>query len=123
MADYDERAIQGQGPSLGFPKLDEHFNGQSGLTFLVGGPKNYKSWFCINAVHSNINLGGFPYLYPLELPATDTNWRLKCMTANVPYWKYLRSSLDIGRPEEVGGSCRRPSIDLASTGLKAATPW
>lgn len=112
MADYDERAIQGRGPSLGFPKLDEHFNGQSGLTFLVGGPKNYKSWFTINAVHSNVNEGGFPYLYSLELPATDTNWRLKCMAANIPYWKYLRSALELDEREQV----ERSAEELSSAG-------
>lgn len=95
MQEYDQRAIKGKGPSLGFSELDEHFHGQEGLTFLVAGPKNYKSWFTVNAVMSNIRYGGFPYLYSLELPARDTTWRLKCMVANIPYWKYLRTSLEL----------------------------
>jgi hypothetical protein len=91
--EYDKKAIKGSGPSLGFIELDDHFYGQNGITFLAAAPKTYKSWMTINALVSNINYGGFPYLYSLELPAIDTYWRLVCMRANLPYWKYLRSQL------------------------------
>lgn len=92
--EYDEKATAGQGPSLGFTELDLHFHGQRGLTFLIASPKTYKSWFSINAVLSNIMTGKMPWLYSLELQAGEALWRLYCMKADIPYWKYLKGSLD-----------------------------
>lgn len=112
LRDYDERVTQGAGPSFGFSEVDNHFHGQKGLTFLVAGPKNYKSWIAINAVDSNISYGGYPYLYPLELGASETTWRLLCLRANVPYWKFLRSSLDPDDREKL----RAASEELKSFG-------
>jgi hypothetical protein len=91
---YDERVIQGKGPSLGFPELDEHFYGQQGVTVVVAAPKSYKSWVTVNAVSANIYFDEMPYLYSLELKAVETDWRLKCLRADIPYWKYLRAQLD-----------------------------
>lgn len=93
MERYDRLVQRGRGPSFGFSELDEHFYGQLGLTFLVGAPKSYKSWFTINAVVENILDGKFPFLYSLELPAEETDMRLRCMIAGVPYWKYLKRGL------------------------------
>jgi hypothetical protein len=95
MALYDKRALKGRGPSVGFKEADEHFNGQQGVTFLIAAPKTYKSWFTINAVLNNITSDDdhFPYLYSLELPANESDMRLRCMAANVPYWKYLKNCL------------------------------
>lgn len=94
MSFYDKRMLEGKGPSLGFDELDQHFFGQRGVTFLMAAPKTYKSWFTINAVNKNIVAGEFPYLYSLELPAEESDMRLRCMAANVPYWKYLHRKLD-----------------------------
>lgn len=91
---YHKRVLQGRGPSLGFRELDEYFYGQLGLTFMVGPPKGGKSWFTVQAVLQNIQDGRFPYLYSLELPAEETDMRLRCMAAKVPYWKYLQGALD-----------------------------
>jgi hypothetical protein len=91
--EYDLRATKGRGPGFGFNEVDDHFFGQQNLTFLIGAPKMYKSWFAVNAVIANINYGEFPYLYSLELPAADTSWRVKCMMANIPPWKYLKGGL------------------------------
>ncbi len=91
---YDKMVTRGQGPSLGFHEIDTHFHGQQGLSFLIAAPKTYKSWFTINAVLSNIHYGTFPYLYSLELPADQATWRLYCMAADIPYWKYLKGKLD-----------------------------
>jgi hypothetical protein len=90
---YHTRKARGRGPSLGFTELDEHFYGQLGLTFLVGAPKSGKSWFTIKAVHANIMDDKLPYLFSLELPAEETDWRLRCMAAQVPYWKYIQGKL------------------------------
>lgn len=94
MTAYDRRLLEGKGPSLGFDELDQHFFGQRGVTFLMAAPKTYKSWFTINAMAKNIETGSFPYLYSLELPAEESDMRLRCMAANVPYWKYLHRKLD-----------------------------
>lgn len=95
MALYDKRVLQGRGPSLGFRELDDHFNGMQGVTFLIAAPKTYKSWMTIKMVLNNIlsEDDHFPYLYSLELPAAESDMRLRCMAADVPYWKYLKGCL------------------------------
>lgn len=90
---YDKMVLQGRGPTFGFDELDNHFYGQRGLTFMIGPPKGYKSWFTVNSVIENIMAGNFPYLYSLELPAIETDMRLRCMIANVPFWKYLKQKM------------------------------
>lgn len=92
MAEYDKRALRGRGPSLGYPELDNHFNGICGVTFLIGPPKSGKSWVTINAIKENVINGGFPYCYSLELPAAEYAKRLEHMTADVPYWKFLMAA-------------------------------
>ena len=95
MAMYDKRALKGRGPSLGFREIDDHFNGMQGVTFLIAAPKTYKSWMTIKMALNNITTEDdhFPYLYSLELPANESDMRLRCMAANVPYWKYLKNCL------------------------------
>jgi len=95
MAMYDKKALQGRGPSLGFREIDDHFNGMQGVTFLIAAPKTYKSWMTIKMVLNNIVSEDehFPYLYSLELPANESDMRLRCMAADVPYWKYLKNCL------------------------------
>lgn len=90
---YAKAVLQGRGPTFGFDELDQQFYGQRGLTFLVGAPKGYKSWFTVNAVIENVMQGKFPYLYSLELPAEETMMRIWCMAAGIPYWKYLKQKL------------------------------
>jgi replicative DNA helicase len=58
----------------------------------------HNSWITINSVVQNISQGRRCWLYPLELPAVETYWRVMCMAANVPYWRYLKSLL---MPNEV----------------------
>jgi len=91
---YHKSVVAGRGPSLGFVELDDYFYGQRGLTFMVGAPKSFKSWFTVKAVLENVKNGGSPYLYSLELPAEETDMRLRCLAADVPYWKYLQHQLD-----------------------------
>lgn len=93
MEGYNARILKGRGPSLGFKELDEHFHGIQGVTFVLAPPKTYKSWFTTNGVLENTLQGGLPYLYTLELPAEESDWRLRCMAANVPYWKYQKGCL------------------------------
>jgi hypothetical protein len=93
MALYDKKAQQGRGPSLGYKELNDHFNGMLGVTFLIAPPKTYKSWGCTNVIKENIIDGGFPYAYSLELPADEADMRLRCMTADLPYWKYLKRAM------------------------------
>lgn len=90
---YHQNKVQGKGPSLGFTDLDNYFYGQKGLTFMVGAPKSYKSWFTVKALHENVMQAKAPYLYSLELPAEETDWRVRCLAAQVPYWKWLQQAL------------------------------
>lgn len=91
---YDEQVLRGPGPTFGFPEIDEHFNGISQLQFLIAPPKTYKSWVSVKTFYENAIEGNNPYLYSLELPAVDTEWRLSCMAAGVPYWKYLKHAIE-----------------------------
>lgn len=95
MALYDKKVLEGPGPSLGFPELDAHFNGIRGVTFLIAPPKTYKSWTAINTLMANVTKeeGGFPYLYSLELPASESDFRLRCMAADLPWWRYLKRAI------------------------------
>jgi replicative DNA helicase len=92
---YAAKVLRGPGPTLGFPELDEHFNGIQGITIGLAPPKTYKSWlYGVNCAIAGIEQGKYPYLYSLELPSEDTHWRILCAAANVPFWKYERGALD-----------------------------
>lgn len=93
LARYNEKVLKGRGPSLGYELIDNHLNGMQGVTFLIAPPKTFKSWFAVNNVLENVIQGKFPYLYSLELPAEESDFRLRCMAAGVPYWKYQKSCL------------------------------
>jgi replicative DNA helicase len=91
---YDKRVTRGRGPSFGFEEVDEVFHGQLGLTFWLGPPKSYKSWIGgVNTIVENVINEKVCVLYSLELPAEETDMRIRCMAANVPYWKYLKGAL------------------------------
>lgn len=91
---YEEKMNEGEGPSLGFKEIDEYFYGQKGLTFFVAPPKTYKSWMLVNALIENVKNGRNAWLYSLELPAEETDMRLRCMAANVPWWKYTKNQMN-----------------------------
>lgn len=93
MAKYDESLLRGQGPSFGFAEVDEHLYGQRGVTTLLAAPKLGKSWFTVNGLVENILQGKPSHLRSLELPAEETDMRVRCMVAGVPYWKYIHQSL------------------------------
>lgn len=90
---YEETMTQGPGPTLGFPELDVAYNGIRALVFLVAPPKTGKSWIGINSAYEQIMQGKRPYLDSLEMPAVETDWRLKCRAANVPFWKFIKGKL------------------------------
>lgn len=90
---YDQKVLQGPGASFGFEPLDDYFFGQRGLTFMVAPPKTYKSWFMLQAVVSNVANGKGVELDSLELPAEESDMRLRCLLADVPWWHYLRNRI------------------------------
>jgi hypothetical protein len=92
---YEANAKRGPGPTLGFPELDEHFHGIRGVTILLAPPKTYKSWFGVKDLVEGVIDGKSVHHYSLELPAEETKWRVLCMAADVPYWKYERGCLDV----------------------------
>lgn len=92
---YDDQVLKGPGPSFGFEAVDRHFHGMRGLCFGIAPPKTYKSWiYGANAVAQNTLEGRHGWLYSLELPADETDMRIRCLVADVPYWKYLRGSIN-----------------------------
>lgn len=90
---YDKKVLRGIGPSFGFPMIDDHFYGMLGLSLIIAPPKTYKSWIMIKSLAENVRNGKYPWLYSLELPAEETDMRIRCMLADIPYWRYLRNSL------------------------------
>lgn len=89
---YLDKATKGPGPSLGFKVLDGYFSGQRGITTIAAAPKSYKSWFVVKAVLENAFQGKYPWLYSLELPAEETEMRLMCMMAGIPWSHYIHNS-------------------------------
>ncbi len=89
---YLDKATRGPGASLGFPALDAYFSGQRGITTLAAAPKSYKSWITVKAVFESILQGKYPWLFSLELPAEETEMRLMCMMADLPFHKYISNS-------------------------------
>jgi hypothetical protein len=93
MQKYDEAVLRGPGPSYGFDLVDHHFGGMRGLNFGIAPPKSMKSWvYGINLVAENVMQGRHMWLYSLELPAEETDMRLRCLVSGVPFWKYLRGN-------------------------------
>ena len=92
---YEEQAAKGKGPSFCFPEIDDYLHGQRGVSILVGPPKGLKSWLMISGILTNIENGIYPWLYSLELPAEESDMRLRCMMANIPYFKYVRGELTV----------------------------
>jgi len=90
---YAQKTQKGRGPSHGFGALDDYFHGQNGISILLGPPKTWKSWLMVNGTIKNTEEGFYPWLYPLELPAKETDMRLRMMLANVPWWKYMRDCI------------------------------
>lgn len=94
---YNRQVLQGPGASYGWPELDEYFYGMRGLNAILGSPKSGKSWLGINILKENVLAGRCTWLFSLELPAHETEFRLQCLIADVPFWKYLHQSIT---PEE-----------------------
>ncbi len=92
--EYHKTVVKGMGPSFGFKELDAHFFGERGITFALGSPKSGKSWLATKAVVQNIMEGNYTELYALELPAYEAQMRVRCMVADIPWWKFIRCQLD-----------------------------
>jgi hypothetical protein len=111
---YDEHVLRGPGPSFGFKEVDDHFGGIRGVTFGLAPPKTYKSWvFGANTLVENVMVGRHTWLYSLELPADETDMRIRCLAAGIPYWRYLRGSLS----ENDRHSLKEASEYLDDTGI------
>lgn len=87
---YELKAAKGPGSSLGFPELDAHHYGQQGLTFIIAPPKTFKSWNIVEVLIANVEKGKLVRLNSLELPSEETDMRIRCRIANVPWWHYVR---------------------------------
>ncbi len=92
---YDLKVMAGPGASFVHKDLDEYFYGMLGLTFWIAPPKTYKSWQMLQGLVSNAEQGRCTWLYSLELPAEESDMRLRCLLADVPYWHYLRNDLTV----------------------------
>jgi hypothetical protein len=93
---YDIMAEAGPGASFGYKELDENYNGMRGVSFLIAYKKMYKSWMMIQSVLSNVEQGRCAWLYSLELPAEETDMRLRYLAAGIPWWRYVHGKLTIG---------------------------
>lgn len=94
LAMYDLEAARGPQGSFGFEEIDEHFYSLRGVTVWLGSPGTCKSWMGVNQTLSNVDQGRMVDLYSLEQPVEETYFRLICMAADIPHWKYLRGSIN-----------------------------
>ncbi len=92
--EYHKTVLKGMGPSFGFKELDDYLHGQRGLTFWLGSPKSGKSWLGVNALVENVMQGQYVEMHALELPAYEAQMRVRCMVANIPWWKFVKGALD-----------------------------
>jgi hypothetical protein len=90
---YEIKAARGIGPSCGHDMIDEFYYGLMGVTFWIAPPKRLKSWQMIQGVVANVEQGRHVDLYCLELPAVETDMRMRCLIANVPWWHYTRNCI------------------------------
>ena len=90
---YDQAVVKGAGPGFGFKEIDEHFHGMKGVSFVIGAPKTGKSWIGCNNVVKNVMDGAQMEIASLELPAHETDMRIRCLAANVPYWRFVKLML------------------------------
>lgn len=95
MHKYDEAVLAGSGPSFGFDEVDHHFYGVKGVSFTIAPPKTYKSWIGINSLVKNVENDLRTMHYTLELPAHESDMRIRCLAAGVPFWKFLRGQLSL----------------------------
>lgn len=93
MRRYDLKAEAGPGPSFGHEAIDREHTGIHGVTFLIAYKKMMKSWQMIQCAAMNAMNGNYPWLYSLELPAEETDMRLRCLLAGVPWWRYVRNKM------------------------------
>lgn len=108
---YNHDLLHTKKASFGYPELNSHFNRMRGMTFLIAAPKTMKSWQTVHVAKENALDGKNVWLYPLELEGDETDMRVRCMLANVPYWKYIHGTL---RPEDWD------AINVASQELEEA---
>lgn len=95
MLEYHKMVAAGPGASiLGYPEIDTYFHGQRGVTFVLGPPKGMKTWQGLHGVWQNIKDGKTVWAYALELPAYEMNMRLRCLAADIPWWKFLKGKLE-----------------------------
>jgi replicative DNA helicase len=90
---YQQKVARGPGASFGHAMLDEYFYGMLGLTFWIAPPKRYKSWMMLQALAENVEQGRAAWLYSLELPAEESDMRLRCLLADVPWWHYTKNCI------------------------------
>jgi replicative DNA helicase len=91
---YALKVEQGPGSSFGYDELDTYFYGMRGLSFWLGPRKGMKSWQMIKGTAANALAGRCVWLYSLELPAEETDMRLRHMLAGIPWWKYVHNRLN-----------------------------
>lgn len=90
---YDQKVAAGAGASFGYEEIDRHHGGIRGMAVLLGYKKSTKSWQMLEAAISNIERGLYPWLYSLELPADETDMRMRHLLADIPWWKYVHNCL------------------------------
>lgn len=100
---YNKDLLKGPGPGFGFEEINNHFHGMRGVTFVIGAPKTGKSWIGCNTVFDDVIAGYNMEIASLELPAAETDMRIRCLGAGVPYWRYVKGKLtpqDLDKLEE-----------------------
>lgn len=104
-ADYQERCQRGmfKGLTFGFEEIDEVLGGMrpETLTYVIGRPKRYKSWFLLKAALENFLKGKNVTVWSLELDRFQMYWRFMCMMASVSWVRFQMQGLNPDEHERI----------------------
>lgn len=86
MAEYDRMMEdRGEGVTFGCPQIDRKIGKLNGLTFLIGRPKQGKSWFLLWSFLNALLEGKRAVFFSLEMPAWEMEARFQALATNTTY--------------------------------------
>lgn len=95
--EYQDKVAAGmlKGRTFGFEEIDSVLGGlrPGTLTYVIGRPKRYKSWFLLKSAVEEFLNGGNVDFWSLELGHTEMYGRFQCMVAGVSWNRYQKGIL------------------------------
>lgn len=92
---YQARFEEGaQGPTFGYPEMDQHLGGLQGVTVILARPKRYKSWQLLKSATDTFFSGENVFFETMELQEEEMSNRFLCMAAGVSWYRFSHNLLD-----------------------------